>query len=85
MAETLSRVDVLKRVQEIVAGVVGNPVIDLQEATTADQVPGWDSLTHIQIIIAVEKTFQIRLKASEVAQLNNVGSLIDIVLARRTA
>ena len=83
MAERLSREDVLIRIREIVAGVVRNPKLSLEEATTADQVAGWDSLTHIQIIVAVEKAFKVRLKASEVAQLSNVGSLIDIVVARR--
>lgn len=85
MAEITSREEILARVAEIVGGIVSNRSLALTEATTASEVPGWDSLTHIQIIIAVEKAFKLRLKSSEVAQLDNVGSLIDIVAARRSA
>jgi acyl carrier protein len=56
----------------------------IDEKTRALDVSGWDSLTHVQIIVGVEKKFGLRLKASEVAQLEHVGSLIDFVIARGT-
>ena len=36
---------------------------DFQDDTTADQVPGWDSLSHLNVILAVEKEFNIRFKS----------------------
>jgi len=51
----------------------------LMEATTANQVPGWDSLNHVKIICAVEKEFGIRFKSLEVLRLSNVGQLQDLV------
>jgi acyl carrier protein len=74
----------LNRVQDIVRQVVDDPEVVITESTRADDVRGWDSLTNAHIIIATEKLFRIRLKASEVAQLENVGSLLDIILARGT-
>jgi acyl carrier protein len=48
---------------------------DLQDATIAPQVPGWDSLAHVGIIAAVEKEFGIHFKTLEIVRLHNVGDL----------
>jgi acyl carrier protein len=38
---------------------------DLKDDTTADEVPGWDSLSHVNVILDIEKEFQIRFKSIE--------------------
>lgn len=48
---------------------------DLQDETIAPEVPGWDSLNHVNIILAVEKFFNVRFKSYEVLRLKNVGDL----------
>ncbi|MBI5729846.1 MAG: acyl carrier protein [Ignavibacteriales bacterium] len=48
---------------------------DLQDETIAPEVPGWDSLNHVNIILAVEKFFSVRFKSYEVLRLKNVGDL----------
>ena len=48
-------------------------------ATTADDVEGWDSLTHVTLMLGIEKRFGIRFKSSQVASLKNVGELVDLV------
>jgi acyl carrier protein len=52
---------------------------DLQDETIAPQVPGWDSLNHINIILAVEKHFGIKFKSIELLRLKSVGDLQKIV------
>jgi acyl carrier protein len=52
---------------------------DLQDDTMAPQVPGWDSLNHVNIILAVEKHFNIKFKSYEVLRLKNVGDLQNLV------
>jgi len=78
------RSDVLGKIQGIIRQELNDPELVINEDTTAADVSGWDSVTHVQIIVAVERTFGMRLKSSEVAQLENIGSLVDIVLARGT-
>jgi acyl carrier protein len=56
-----------------------NPDLQITRATTADDVPGWDSLTHINVIVAIEKRFKIRFTTGEVTGLNNVGDLMDLI------
>ena len=51
----------------------------ITDQTVATQVPGWDSLHHVQILCAVEKEFGIRFKSLEVLRLKNVGELQALV------
>lgn len=48
---------------------------ELTDDTVASSVPGWDSLSHVRIISAVEDAFRIRFKMSEILRLKNVGQL----------
>lgn len=52
------------------------------EETTADQVPGWDSLSHINVVVAIEAEFNIRFKGYEVLKCKNVGDLQALVNTR---
>lgn len=49
------------------------------ENTTADQVPGWDSLSHLNIILAIEKEFGIRFNPYELLKLKNIGELQKLI------
>jgi acyl carrier protein len=52
----------------------------------AGSVDGWDSLTHVRLILSVERGFDVKFSASEVARLKNAGDLLDLIAARlRTA
>lgn len=52
---------------------------DFNENTTADQVPGWDSLTHLNVILAIEKEFEIRFNPYELLKLKNIGELQKLI------
>ena len=52
---------------------------DLQDYTTADTVPGWDSLSHARIIIAIEESYGIRFRTLEIIRVKNVGELQALV------
>ncbi len=52
---------------------------DIRDETLADQVPGWDSLTHVNVILAVEKHFGVHFKSREVLALKNLGDLQRLV------
>ncbi len=52
---------------------------NFQDETTANQVPGWDSLNHINIILAIEKEFNIKFKGLEILKARNVGDLQKLI------
>ena len=76
------RAAVLERLANIIRTGVKRPDVVISEKTTARDVPGWDSLAHINVIVAVESEFALKLKSSEVARVQDVAGLIDIILER---
>lgn len=52
---------------------------ELDEQTVASQVPGWDSLSHVNVILAVEKGFSVRFSRVEILRLKTVGDLQRLV------
>jgi len=52
---------------------------DLRDETVAGEVPGWDSLSHVRVIAAVESEYSARFRALELLKLRNVGDLQALV------
>ena len=69
----------LQQVNEVFREVFDDDELTVTPETTAADVPGWDSLMHVRLIIAVEKAFQVRFSSSEVASLKDVGDLIELL------
>jgi acyl carrier protein len=53
--------------------------IELTPATTADDIEDWDSVTHIELLVEIERAFGIRFNTGEVAGLENVGEMADLI------
>jgi acyl carrier protein len=48
---------------------------EIKDETQANQIPGWDSLNHINVILAIEKEYGVRFKRLEVLKCKNIGDL----------
>ncbi len=55
---------------------------EINDETTADQVPGWDSLNHLNVILAIEEAFQIQLSSYDIIKCNNIGDLYNLVQSK---
>lgn len=53
--------------------------LELRPEMTANDVEGWDSITHVMIVVAVEKKFSVKFAAAEIQKLKNVGELAALV------
>jgi acyl carrier protein len=53
--------------------------INLTTSTTADDVEEWDSLTHMNLVIALELKFKIKFALGELQTLKNVGEMLDLI------
>ena len=73
----MSDPEILKRIESVVREVLGRPEIGLRPDTTAEAVDGWDSLSHIQIVVGLERVFIIRFSAAELIDYQNVGALAN--------
>lgn len=68
---------VMKEVQKIFRDITDNPTINLTAETTSDDIEEWDSLTHIQLVVAIESHFKIVFTADEIGSYNNVGEMCE--------
>jgi acyl carrier protein len=59
--------------------VFDDETIQLADATTAQDIPGWDSLTHINLIIEIEEEFGLIFTVDDIAGLKNVGEMVAMV------
>ena len=75
--------EVQDNIQSIFRNVFGDDELVLRDDLTADDVEGWDSLAHLNLIIAIEKRFRIKFANAEISRLKepgqNVGTLIELV------
>jgi acyl carrier protein len=69
--------------RQIFQEVFDDEQLSIGPETTADDIEGWDSLTHIQLLVTIEKAFRIRFNTGEIAGLANVGEMVELI-ARRT-
>lgn len=80
----MDRAAIHKQLTAVFHDVFDDSSIALNDKTTAADIPDWDSLTHVNLIVAVEKSFKVRFSTKDVQGLANVGEFIDL-LARKTA
>jgi acyl carrier protein len=71
--------DTLARLTAVFRDVLDDDDLGLTRATTAADIPGWDSLAHVRLILAVQKAFNVKFSAAQVTKLKNVGELVDLV------
>lgn len=69
--------EILEKLTAIFKDELDNDNLVLTNETTAEDIEEWDSLSHIQLIVAIEKAFKIRFTSSEIQSWNNVGEMIS--------
>ena len=75
---------VIARLNGVFQDIFDDPSLQVSDGMTAADVEGWDSLSHINLIVAVEKEFGIRMTTAEVRGLKNVGDFITLISAKAT-
>ncbi len=71
--------DILQKLQPIFRDVMDNPKLVITRESNGQNVDGWDSLAHINLVSAIESEFKIRFALGELEELKNVGDMIDMM------
>ena len=79
----MNQTDVITKLQTIFDDIFLEPP-KLTPTLAAKDVPEWDSLIHISLLVAVEKAFNVRFRVGEVEATKNVGEFADLIVRRRT-
>ncbi len=74
--------EVYQKLTGIFRDVFDDESIAVRPELTADDVDEWDSLSHIRLVLTVEKAFGVKFSASEIAKLKNVGEFADLIKAK---
>lgn len=76
----MTREEIYDRLNEVFQDVFDDEDIMVNDATVASDVDGWDSLEHINLIVAVERCFGIKFTMGETTGLKNVGEMVDKII-----
>jgi len=77
----MDEAQIYSRLAEVFADVFDEDTIQITPELSAKDVDGWDSLTHIRLILTIEKAFKIKFSTSEIGRLENVGDLVSLIKA----
>ncbi|GEM_PF-458804 len=76
------REEILQQINVIFRKGLNKPELEMNEATSADHVPEWDSLNHALLMVRVQGHFQVKFSIAELVQLKTIGDLCDLVEAK---
>ena len=74
--------EIHQKLTSVFRDVFDNPSLEISDATTAQDVPGWDSIMHVNLIVAVEQAFATTFTTKDVKALANVGDFIQLIAKR---
>lgn len=74
--------EVLKQVENVFRLVFDDEQLEITMDTIADDVEEWDSLSHIQLVVSLEKQFKVKFTSREIIGLQNVGEMVDIIVSK---
>jgi acyl carrier protein len=70
---------IIRELTSVFQMVFDDDDITLKRSTTATDIDGWDSLSHITLLMAVEDHFDVEFGRAEIVDLADVGALIDLI------
>lgn len=78
----MTREEVFKNLTEVFREIFDDDTLVIGEKTNAEDIEDWDSLEHINLVVATEKKFNVKFDISEVGKMKNVGEMVDVILER---
>lgn len=78
----MERKEIFERLNEIFNDVLDLDDVELTDSTCADDIVEWDSLSHIQLIVAIEKAFGVKFSSREIMKWVNVGEMVDTIMSK---
>ena len=73
----------LATLTDVFRDVFDDDTLELTPETVADDIPDWDSVSHITLVVETERVFGVKFKAAEIEELKNVGDFVRLIDAKR--
>ena len=78
----MTREYIYEKMNEIFRNVFDDDSIELDDETSADDIEDWDSLEQINLVVSIENEFEMMFDMNEIANLANVGEMVDLILSK---
>lgn len=78
----MTSTEVLERLQPIFQDVFDDDELVVTGDSSAETIEDWDSLSHIRLVVAIEKEFGIKFAFGELQELKNVGEMVDLIIEK---
>ena len=78
----MEKAEIFSKLHEIFLDVFDLDELELTDETSANDIEEWDSLSHIQLIVAIEKVFGIKFTSLEIMKWRNVGEMVTSMLEK---
>jgi acyl carrier protein len=75
----VTEIDIIKKLRIIFQDVFDDESLTINNDTTAEDIDDWDSLEHINLIVAIEKDFKFKVTLGELQDLQNVGDMVGLI------
>jgi acyl carrier protein len=73
----MTQQEIYPRLTKIMRDVFDDDNLVVTPELTANDVEGWDSVSHITLVVAIEEAFGIKFKSAELEKMKNVGQLVE--------
>jgi acyl carrier protein len=78
----MTKEQIYQELDKIFQDVFDDSDIHVTEKTTAADIEDWDSLEHINLIVAIENCFKIKFNMNQVTSMKNVGEMVDVIMGQ---
>jgi acyl carrier protein len=78
----MTSTEIITELHPIFADVFDIPDVRITPATKASDIEGWDSLTHINLVVAIEHKYRVKFALGELQDLKNVGDMADLIVRK---
>ena len=79
----MNRKELFEKIQEIFRDIFEDENLILEESTNSNDIDDWDSLNHINLVVAIESELKIKFNLDELTELKNVGAMIDLIILKK--
>lgn len=78
----MTREELFGKLQEIFRDIFDDETLEITDSTNSSDIDDWDSINHINLVVAIEKDLKIKFSFEELAVLKNVGAMVDLMMLK---
>ncbi len=75
-------VEIIAKIEQVFRDIFDEEELTINNETTAEDIEDWDSLAHINLVVSIEKEFDVKFALGELQALRNVGDMVDLVIRK---